>query len=121
MFSLPTLPPAPNHRHICSVPSCSARASFKVYLLDDRPGGIAPFRKSDRSCPFLCQPHAEQNEQEATGGGRMVCRSSIRYPFTKQNASITGFTRYTHLDTGVPVPMNTGGVTQWPASPSEGS
>lgn len=95
---LHTRRPAPKHRHRCHVPSCGTRAALAAFLYDDKPSYPEPFCELDHDCPYLCEPHARQNEREARGGlvGMM---STLRYPFTKQRGG-TGFTLYSRLSTG---------------------
>lgn len=82
----------------CHAPNCQEPADVEVILydvyleLDDQGGDV--FFERDHTCPFLCNQHMVENEQQASGtrepGG------DIKYPFTNQNGA-RGFTIYRPL------------------------
>jgi hypothetical protein len=77
----------------CCVKDCAVAAVYEVYLHDNVPH-YGLFFEVDHRCPYLCQRHAEENEEGAIG----VDGRSMRYPFTKPNTQ--GTTRYKKLATG---------------------
>lgn len=78
----------------CYAPNCQAPVDVEVILYDVYPDEGDVFFERDFTCPFLCNQHMVENEEQARGtrepGGDM------QYPFTNKNGA-RGFTIYKPL------------------------
>lgn len=81
----------------CAVPGCTEEATFEVILYDfyPYPGKAADaFFEQDFTCPFICGPHAVENEDSAQGERKP--RHVVTYSYTNKHAA-QGFTIYRPL------------------------
>ncbi len=88
----------------CSVEGCKRPAEHEVYLYDYYPLSKEEFFQQDRTCPFLCEEHMQQNEREFQGERRP--RASNWYPFTNRHAA-QGYTKYAPISELFPVLYST--------------
>ncbi|MEY8757925.1 restriction endonuclease [Peribacillus frigoritolerans] len=75
----------------CSVPGCENNAGYEVYLYDYYDSSNVEFFEQDFTCPFICEEHMNENEENARGEKRP--RGSVRYPYTNKHHA-QGYTRY---------------------------
>jgi hypothetical protein len=87
----------------CQVPGCTRDAEYEVFLYDSdpRPGRARASMAQDRTCLFICQPHAEENEQQAEGERRP--RGNVAYLYTNREHA-PGFTIYRPLESAATTP-----------------
>jgi hypothetical protein len=84
----------------CSVDGCARNAEYEVYLYDYYESLQEEFYEQDYTCPFLCDAHMEQNEQEMTGV--RAPRMSPDYPFTNRQGA-QGYAKYAPLSAVFPI------------------
>lgn len=74
----------------CSVKGCNQQAVAEVILYDTYGDGTV-FFEQDHTCPFICEHHLIENEEQATGERKP--RGYMVYPYTNQEKAL-GFTIY---------------------------
>jgi hypothetical protein len=75
----------------CAVEGCERPAEYIVMLYNYRDELQEEFYEQDQSCPFLCEQHMTENEQQAIG--EKISGSSTTYPHTNK-FNKRGFTKY---------------------------
>jgi hypothetical protein len=83
----------------CSVPNCSSRAEYEVYLYDYYWVYAEEFFEQDYTCPFICEAHMSKNELEAVGD--RVPRGHVHYLFTNRYGA-QGYSKYSPLSSVFP-------------------
>jgi len=81
----------------CSVEGCKEIADLEVRLYDYYPDSNEEFNKLDSTCPYLCEAHAKENEEQAEG--KKQARGRVKYPHSNQYGA-QGFTTYRKLKQG---------------------
>jgi hypothetical protein len=81
-------------RHRCSVPGCAQDAAYAVVLKDDSPRNPR-FQETSNHCPYICHPHAVENDAGVVG--IPADGAYVTYPFVRTGGS--GFLRYKNLRT----------------------
>ncbi|WP_152547802.1 restriction endonuclease [Paenibacillus ehimensis] len=76
----------------CSVDGCLELADYEVYLYDYyAPPLNQEFMAQDFTCPYLCEHHMNENENQAVG--KKVPRGTVTYPYSNKNRA-QGYTKY---------------------------
>ncbi|WP_052310870.1 restriction endonuclease [Paenibacillus sp. Aloe-11] len=78
--------------NICSVKGCTQTADYKVYLYDYyAPPLNKEFMEQDFTCPYLCQAHMYENEENAIGEKKP--QGKVKYLYSNKKQA-QGFTKY---------------------------
>jgi hypothetical protein len=77
------------------VEGCTREATLEVILYDFYPYDGIVFFERDFTCPYICFPHARENEAGIDGVRKP--RGTAFYPFTNRQRAL-GFTIYRPLD-----------------------
>ncbi len=88
---------------LCSVGNCNNLAEYEVVLYDYYSHLSQTFYEQDLTCPFLCQKHLDENEQQAIGERRP--RGTVLYPFTNGHKA-QGYSKYNPIKSIYPQLFN---------------
>jgi hypothetical protein len=81
----------------CKVEGCDSPATLEVILYDfySSLSGAKIFFEQDKTCPYICDQHAIENEKKAEGERKP--RGHVSYPYTNQHGA-QGFTIYRRIE-----------------------
>jgi hypothetical protein len=84
----------------CSVKGCPRKAEYEVYLYDYYGPYVGEFYEQDFTCPFLCEPHLQENEKQAEG--ERIPRGSISYPYSNREGA-QGYSKDAPIQQAYPI------------------
>ncbi len=82
------------NKPLCSVNGCELKADYEVILYDHYSHSNETFFEQDITCPFICEKHMAENEEQSIGEKRP--RGYVQYPFTNKRGA-QGYTKYIAL------------------------
>lgn len=88
---------------LCSVEGCQNIAEFEAVLYDFYDFNNLTFYEQDLTCPFICQSHLNENEEQAVGERKP--RGIMSYPYTNRHKA-QGYSKYNPIESIYPQIFN---------------